>query len=198
MTYLQYSTLVYFGTFLLCVFLYMQWRSYRLDKLRFKLFAIRSRLFAEAERGALSFDDEAYKIVRHNINGMIRYSHKLSLLSLFLFKRVRGKSYHEDRARVYNERVRRAVHALSPEGREVVNNCMKAMHHEVIAHVSLNSLPAIILTSILFFWFLLDAIFKKVMGSPDPIEIDKSQPYERLSRKVDALDTEINEIGCLA
>lgn len=195
MTYLQYSAFVYFGTFVLCIVLYTQWRRYRLDKLRFKFFAIRSRLFDEAKRGVISFDDEAYKIVRHNINGMIRYSHKLSLLNLFLFKHARKKSYYVNMEREYNARVQKAIEALSPEGREVVEGCMKAMHHEVIAHVSLNSLPAIALTSVLFFVFLIGAIVKKIMGSPEPIEIDKSQPYETLSRKVDVLDT---EIGCLA
>lgn len=195
MTYLQYSALVYFGTFVLCVILYMQWKRYRLDKLRFKLFAIRGRLFDEAKIGVISFDDEAYKLVRHNINGMIRYSHKLSLLNLFLFRRVRKKSYFETRLKSYNERVHRAINALSPEGREVVDGCMKAVHHEVIAHVSLNSLPAVLLTSTLFLWFVISALFKKVLGSREPIEIDKSQPYESLSRKVDALDS---EIGCFA
>ncbi|WP_033998016.1 hypothetical protein [Pseudomonas paraeruginosa] len=199
MTYLQYSALMYFVSIALCFVLYVEWKKYRLDKLRFQLFRIRDHLFGKASEGKISFDDEAYKIVRANINGMIRYSHELSIMNLMLFKRVSNLDIYQERAQNYRKRIERARSSLSPEAREVVDSAMKSMHYAVLTHISFNSLPAIFMTSIMFFWFVAESVVKKLSDPKEEIEIQSSQPFETISKRINALDIEVNEIGgCIA
>lgn len=64
--------------------LYFCWREYRWDRLRDKLFALRHRLFICAAQGRIQFDAPAYRVERDLINGMIRFTHKLTFGRLFL------------------------------------------------------------------------------------------------------------------
>lgn len=199
MNYFEYSALIYFASLGLCFLLYVEWKKYRLDRFRFRLFRIRDQLFHKAAQGKISFDDEAYKIARANLNGMIRYSHDVSLLSLLLYKRVSRLRVYQERAVEYRDRVSRAQKALSPEARKCVDEAMREMHHETMTYIAFNSLPAITLVSFMFFWFLGETLVKKVKGSAKVIRMEESQPFESMSRRIDALDIEVNELGgCMA
>ncbi|HBN8359249.1 TPA: hypothetical protein L6A81_35525 [Pseudomonas aeruginosa] len=195
MTYMQYSAVIYFISIALCFVLYIEWKKYRLDSLRFKLFRIRDTLFHEAVSGRISFDDEAYKIVRANLNGMIRYSHELSILNLMLFKRTSKLRIYKERSGAYRARVKRALEQLHPEGKAAVDNAMQSMHRVVFTHIAFNSLPAIVMTSMMFFWFVAETLVSKLKGSEESIDIQSSQPFETMSKRINALDTEVNELG---
>jgi len=69
-----------FAFVLVCLwFLVFQcWRSYRVDALRQRLFALRDELFDYATSGAISYDDPAYWRLRLVTNGMIRFAHRLT------------------------------------------------------------------------------------------------------------------------
>jgi len=70
---------------------FLLWRDYRIDALRERLFALRGELFAYAEsQGRDFFREPAYRQLRETMNGMIRFSHKLTfsrlVLSILIFK----------------------------------------------------------------------------------------------------------------
>ncbi len=54
-------------------------RSQRLDNYRQQLFALRDEFFDYAADGHIAFDDEAYVLLRLQMNSMIRFAHQLSL-----------------------------------------------------------------------------------------------------------------------
>lgn len=198
MNQLQYSALVYILTSALLVWLYVEWKKYRIDKFRYKLFRIRDNLFMQAKAGSISFDDEAYKMARATLNGMIRFSHELSLFSLLLSKRLRKLPAHRARASEYRNRLDRAHKSLTPEAQEAVDNAMRAMHHVAMEHIAFQSLSAIVITGTLFIWFVLDAFAKKLFGSTQPISIETSQPYETVSKRIDVLGAEISDVSYCA
>jgi len=71
---------------LVCVWflVFVCWRTYRVDALRQRLFALRDELFDYATSGAISYDDPAYWNLRLLMNGMIRFAHRLTFPRLLL------------------------------------------------------------------------------------------------------------------
>jgi hypothetical protein len=64
----------------------MYWRPYRLDALRETLFRLRDELFlVAADETDLSFGHPAYTDLRNDLNGMIRFAEKMTLLRSLLF-----------------------------------------------------------------------------------------------------------------
>ena len=70
------------GFSFLCV-LYALWRSYQLDVFRDKMFALRDELFLFADDARLS-GSPAHLLLRAEINGMIRYAHRISALRIVI------------------------------------------------------------------------------------------------------------------
>lgn len=56
------------------------WKRCSLDALRQTLFNIRDELFIDAARrqSGLALDDASYRLARQQLNGLIRYSHRIS------------------------------------------------------------------------------------------------------------------------
>jgi len=78
------------STVLTLVGLYTGWRSFRVFLLRLELLSIRNRLWDEArELNCLS--DPVYRTYRGNLNLMVRYAHKIDLVSLALSSRFSDK-----------------------------------------------------------------------------------------------------------
>ena len=69
---------------LLFLLVFVLYNKYRLDLVRQELFDIRDRLFDEAMNNQIAFDSPAYRYARTVINGMIRFSHRLSLSRLLV------------------------------------------------------------------------------------------------------------------
>jgi|ERR1035437_4642099 hypothetical protein len=57
---------------------------FRLDSFRQKMFAVRDEMFDFAAKGAISFDDPAYVLLRKHMNGMIRYGHHLTVFRMLM------------------------------------------------------------------------------------------------------------------
>jgi hypothetical protein len=72
------------GLIALWAFWYYLWKPQRVDIFRQKLFALRSDLFDLAATGLVAFDDPAYSQLRLLINGLIRFSHRISFASLLI------------------------------------------------------------------------------------------------------------------
>jgi hypothetical protein len=56
----------------------------RLDCFRQNMFAVRDELLDYAAAGNISFNDPAYIVLRHQMNGMIRYGHQLTLFRVLV------------------------------------------------------------------------------------------------------------------
>ena len=67
---------------LLLIGVLVLWRSYRVDALRDRLFALRQELFDFAKDGNVAFADPAYTRLRFMMNAMIRFAHRVTLLRL--------------------------------------------------------------------------------------------------------------------
>jgi hypothetical protein len=72
------------GLIALWVFWYYLWKPLRVTALREKLFALRDDLFDLAADGVISFNDPAYTQLRLLINGMIRFAHRVSFLTMIV------------------------------------------------------------------------------------------------------------------
>lgn len=73
-----------FGFVCIWALLCFGFRDLRIDYLRHKLFSLRDELFDCGVTGLVAFDDDAYRLFRQTLNGMIRFAHKATLLRLFL------------------------------------------------------------------------------------------------------------------
>lgn len=72
------------GLFAIWVLFYYFWRTCRIDVLRQRLFELRDELFDYARSGNVRFDEPAYYLLRRNINGMIRFAHRVNFPRLLL------------------------------------------------------------------------------------------------------------------
>lgn len=72
---LQFSVVAILWTFL--VFKVIPYA--RLDGFRQKMFGIRDEMFDYAANGNIAFDHPAYVMLRHQMNGFIRYGHQLTV-----------------------------------------------------------------------------------------------------------------------
>src|SRR6266508_3416330 len=73
---------------LLWAFWFYCWRRYALDAFRQDLFSIRDAMFdmAAQRKDGMNFNQVAYGCLRHQINGLIRFAHRFSSLSVISFK----------------------------------------------------------------------------------------------------------------
>lgn len=78
------------STMLTLVGLYTGWRSFRVFLLRLELLSIRNLLWDEA-RALDCLTDPVYRTYRENLNLMVRYAHKIDLISLALSSRYSDK-----------------------------------------------------------------------------------------------------------
>src|SRR5438876_10530845 len=58
--------------------MFVWWPAQRMDLFRQQMFALRDELFDFALDEKIKFDDPAYTLLRHLINGFIRYAHNLT------------------------------------------------------------------------------------------------------------------------
>ena len=70
---------------LIVFLLFPLYKNYRIDKFRHRLFRLRAELFDEARKGTISFENDAYIMLRETINVYIRFGHKLNLTRFVLF-----------------------------------------------------------------------------------------------------------------
>jgi hypothetical protein len=68
-----------FGLLLLWGLFYISIRTFLLDNLRQRLFAIRDDLFDFAADGGVAFEHPCYRELRNDLNGLILFAHKLTV-----------------------------------------------------------------------------------------------------------------------
>lgn len=112
-----------------------EYRQYRTDLLRQRLFNIRDNLFKEASEGVIGFDDEAYKLTRTTLNGMIRFAHEMSLTRLLIMTITQRYILKDEGILDYRRALKRALEGLSNDAKKSVLKVHGGMHICVALHV---------------------------------------------------------------
>lgn len=79
---IMFATIVSVALWYLFFFLF---RGYFTDSFRQSMFTLRDNLFDDARSGFIDFNHPAYGLLRETMNGYLRFSHQLSMLSLIIF-----------------------------------------------------------------------------------------------------------------
>lgn len=126
---------------------FIEYRRYRVDLTRQRLFQIRDNLLAQIAAGALPADAKAYWMTRKMLNGMLQFTHRLSIIQLVAIYVAESKVHHGRDVRRFTRELDEAIRLLSPDGQAAVKNARTRMHITVIEHIVFNS---IMLTSLYF------------------------------------------------
>jgi len=125
----------------LFVWLYWEYRTYRVERTRFKLFGLRDELFALGRGGALPFETPAYGMLRMMLNGAIRFSHRANLLAVLVFRvTVQRSDAFSARLQRQTESWTRALESLDPEMRRQVDEIHRRYVQTMIEQTMLSSL----------------------------------------------------------
>ncbi|HXR36729.1 MAG TPA: hypothetical protein VN754_12300 [Candidatus Binataceae bacterium] len=168
-----------FGLSLLWTLFYLSVRSFLLDELRQKLFAIRDDLFDFAMDGAISFDDQSYRELRDDINSLIRFADKLSFMRLLLASLVVRNDHPGTVAvRHWTERVM----GLDPLVRKKLLQTRHATLHEVIFYIVRRSLILYVLVSLLkVIGLFVDTVRNFIQRLPKFAEPLEAQAHDELN-----------------
>lgn len=113
------------------VFLFGPYNTYRVDRLRQEMFSLRDELFDRARLGEIRFDSAAYKATRALLNGMIRFSHRISFARLFAFRALMTERAI-DRAQ---DELLSAMNASSEADRELCKRFIVHANVLILKHV---------------------------------------------------------------
>lgn len=130
---------------------FIEYRTYRVDLTRQRLFKIRDDLFKKAEEGIVPFDSKAYGIARTTLNGMIRFAHDLSFLRILIILFTYKKIDQGEHAKRYQDEYAQALKELTEPAQEAILMSQLDMHLTLIAHVVRSSLIMMMLIEPLHF-----------------------------------------------
>jgi len=130
---------------------FIEYRTYRVDLTRQRLFKIRDDLFKKAEEGIVPFDSKAYGIARTTLNGMIRFAHDLSFLRILIILFTYKKIDQGEHAKRYQDEYAQALKELTKPAQEAILMSQLDMHLMLIAHVVRSSLIMMMLIEPLHF-----------------------------------------------
>lgn len=145
-----YFILILFLFSILWYLYFFAYKQYVVDSTRHSLFTLRDELFDYAAKGNISFDNEAYKTTRRMINGVIRFTHDISLsnwATLALFANKDAKEYQEQFRLNFNK----SIESLNTEQQEKIKEALFTAHLLIIKHLLKTSLLLIIPILILLF-----------------------------------------------
>ena len=154
------------------------WRKSCQERFRQNLFDLRDELFDLALDGKVSFTDHAYVQLPSNINGMIRFSHLMSVTRLFTFivfqRYVGDLSEHTENFKAALSQVR------GKDAKKALEQIYGRMREQTLKHLYIASPHILVMVPVLL---MLDKIISKKDGRSKSI----SEPA------VDLIETQANE-----
>jgi hypothetical protein len=157
------------------------WRKACQERFRQNLFDLRDELFDYARSGKIPFDDRAYVLLRCNINGMIRFSHLISVTRIFTFislqRYIGGLSGNEVSLRAALSQVK------GKEVKDALESFYGRMREATLKHMLIASPHILVLAP--FLLLLHKACSKKDGVSQRPLSIREPA--------VDLIETQANE-----
>ena len=124
---------------------FIEYRTYRVDLTRQRLFKMRDDLFKKAEEGIVPFDSKAYGIARTTLNGMIRFAHDLSFLRVLIILITYKKIDQGEHAKRYHEEMCEAISALPKPARKAIMEVQLDMHLTLLTHIVRSSILLVVL-----------------------------------------------------
>lgn len=132
---------------------FIEYRQFRIDLLRQRLFSIRDELLNDAMNGELSVESKAYGMTRTTLNGMIRFAHDLSILRIVIGSVIHRRMDRSAFAKRYAEEMKEAIGELPSEAKKRLLSAHLKMHFAVADHLIRSSLllwmPLLVLMPIL-------------------------------------------------
>lgn len=101
----------------LAAFLLFPYNSYRVEKVRQRAFALRDELFDEVRNGNIQFDSPAYSATRSLLNGLIRFSHRISFSRMISYRVIMRDMTYSPAL----DGLKQAMNASSTADRELCN-----------------------------------------------------------------------------
>ncbi len=143
------------------IWLIFQWlyRSYRVDLLKDRLFAIRDDLFDLARSGRISFHDPAYCMLRRTLNGFLLGGSKLGFLAISLT----GRRISEERLENFRDRWKKAMDELQSSERKELTHLRERMNFAILDHLVLSSFAIIMTVVPVLVWMLLHHLGKSAV-----------------------------------
>lgn len=143
--------------FYLFFFLY---KDYMNDYTRQELFKLRDRLFDYAADGNIAFDDEAYKTTRTMINGVIRFTHSITLTH-WLMMTFFSSDEHRNYEKQFSAQFAVAISKLNQDQQKMVKDVLVDTHLLIANHL-LKTSPLLLITiePILILARLVDGVVK--------------------------------------
>lgn len=137
-----FATLI--SVFLIFILVFWLYRDYRVDSFRQKMFLLRDGLFDEAKKGNISFESDAYAMLRSTMNGTIRFGHKLSLWQMITFL-VLVKTDQEQIGKSFSKRLDSSLKGLNKEQVKIIRHHHMQLNFLMVEHILLTS-PLVLLT----------------------------------------------------
>ncbi|NOX27850.1 MAG: hypothetical protein GXP21_06655 [Gammaproteobacteria bacterium] len=144
------------------VVLFWLYPDYLLDKLRQDLFSLRDDLFDQAVENNIPFDHDAYGMLRSTMNGVIRYSHRISFLHMVAFLLV-DKTYEQIDEETFDQRLERKISNLDADQREIIRNVFFSMNVTLVKHFIMTP-PFIMLAPILGWVYGMNKIIGRLVN----------------------------------
>ncbi len=124
---------------MLWVGLFWLYPMYIIDSFRQQMFAVRDQMFLDAADEKLSFDDDAYDLLRTAMNGSIRSAHKLSIVHVLLYVWLLPRGGFGTNKPAFSERVEESLAALPDCKREAYEEYARKMDKLLVKHFFLSS-----------------------------------------------------------
>ncbi len=138
---------------------FVEHKNYLIDLTRQRLFDARDELFERAAKGAVPIDSRAYKMTRTTLNGMIRFTHDLSLVRFFVIVLFQSSKEYKAIVKKYDTERSEALASLSKSARKIIIDTQVDMHLAILSHLVRGSvillmmlLPFIIILRAFHLW----------------------------------------------
>lgn len=168
-------------------------KEYRIDAFRERLFSIRDELFSFAAEGKISFDNPAYTELRSLINGMLRFAHRFTFLTLLISART-SRSEEESPLRRWEASLASLPQETRNELERIHYDLFSAYMNQLVA----GSITLRCVSAMLFVAFTVRAQSKKFFSSQKSEKISVKDAMVRdLSRTLNTqvLETEAYREG---
>jgi hypothetical protein len=110
------------------------------------MFAARRRLFELAQRGEVSFDDDAYRSVELLINGIIRYTHKYTLIGFIVAVFNDAQAKRDDKDYVdFGQQLALKISRLGSQAETEINSILGEIHNSLLGYLGVTSFAFMVL-----------------------------------------------------
>jgi hypothetical protein len=128
-----------------------------LDAFRERAFELRVDLFSMAEKGRISYDDEAYRAIELILNGSIRYAHRLTFLSYISSVRENARAKQEDKDQTdFSQQLALKISRLKPETQKELKEILGKFHTALSLYMAASSA----IFKVLFLIYLVARVFR--------------------------------------